>query len=640
MLYNIDFDICSIIINVIVFICLLVMKDMHRRENKLFMIVILTGLFSAVFDIISAQAISSSSRDQLLLAELFTYLYLMVHNATPYIFCIYVTVISGTYYKTPKYRYFLLAIPLIVDFLLLLTNPFSNKVFYFDSALVYHRGDFMNYIYAISFFYIFFFVIHIMLHLRSIPRKRVLILLLFFIAGALTVLFQYFFPYILIELFVQSVVYIAIMLNTDDELSMMDTSLGIYNRSAFIANTQKLLRSNNTLDVILIKLTNITSYRTLLGYDQLAAILYDMTQWLKENCSPVSLYTIGYGVFAMELYDDDFRDQLDSYMNTLMDYFSESFNYKDINISFETQLLAIHMPSDLERLEDLLTVADQEITINQPLSLLSGKDLDPIKRSISVDHAVRDAMMNDRFQVYFQPIYEFRSGAYHSAEALARLEDPILGSIPPGEFIRVAEKNGTILQIGELLFEQLCSYISKNHLSTLGVDYVSFNLSSVQCMQKDLTDRLWTILNKYGVPAYFINLEIPEASAMENVEAMRYTIEDLRKIGFSISLDDFGTSNSNVSGFYDFSFDVVKIDKQILWNGDMNDDGNLILSNCITLGKRMSQSIVVEGVETEAQKEKLRKLGCDFCQGFLFGQPLPGDAFLRFLRENNFRSSL
>nr|MCR4589153.1 EAL domain-containing protein [Lachnospiraceae bacterium] len=375
----------------------------------------------------------------------------------------------------------------------------------------------------------------------------------------------------------------------------------------------------------------------LLGYDQLNGVLFDMVAWLKEACSPVAWYSVGYGVFALELYDDNYRDQLDSYMNTLMDYFSDTLNYKDISLSFETQLLVIHMPEDLDRLEDLLIVADQDVTLNQPLSLLSGKDLDPIKRSIGVDHAVRDAMMNERFTLHFQPIYEFRTDAYHCAEALARLEDPVLGNIPPGEFIRVAEQNGTILQIGELLFERLCDFISRYHVSTLGVDYVTFNLSSVQCMQKDLADRLWTILNKYGVPAFFINLEISETSAAENPEMMRFTIEELRKIGFSVSLDNFGTAYSNISGAYDFSFDVLKIDKSVLWNSDKSADGNLVLSNIVTLGKRFCHTILVEGVETVAQKDKVRKLGCDYCQGYLFSQPLPADVYLQFLRDNNFK---
>ncbi len=637
MLYNIDFDICSIIINIIVFICLLTIKDMRRRENRVFLIIIVTAIFSATFDIISATSISLATEDSLLVSELTTYLYLMVHNCTPYLLCIYASVISGAYFKTPKYRFFLLAIPLLLDFVIFMSNPFSNRVFYFDENLVFHRGSFMNYVYLIGLFYILTFTIHIFMHLRSIPKKRVIILLMFFFLGAFAVIFQYYYPRMLIELFMQSVVFIAIILTTDDELSMMDSTLGIYNRAAFIYNTQNLLKSNNSLDIILVKLTNITSYRSLLGYDQVSSILTDITSWLKETCSPIPVYSIGYGVFAVELYDDEYRDMQDSFISSLMNYFSDTYNYKDINISFETQLLCIHMPSDLERLEDLLTVADQDISINQSLSLLSGKDLDPIKRSIAVDHAVRDALMNDRFEVYYQPIYEYRSGAYHTAEALARLEDPVLGSIPPKEFIRVAEKNGTVLQIGELLFEKLCMFISQNHLSTLGVDYVSFNLSSVQCMQKDLTNRLWTILNKYGVPAYFINLEITEETATENVETIRYTIDELRKIGFSVSLDDFGTGSANITSFYDFSFDLIKVDRNILWNGDKNDDGNLILHNTITIAKRLSRSIVVEGVETETHKEKLSKLGVDFVQGFLFSKPLPGDAYLKYLRDNNFR---
>jgi len=211
------------------------------------------------------------------------------------------------------------------------------------------------------------------------------------------------------------------------------------------------------------------------------------------------------------------------------------------------------------------------------------------------------------------------NGEIYGYEALVRWFHPLRGSVPPTEFIPVAEKIGLINQLGEWVLRTACE-AAASWSSPLKV---SVNVSPVQLMNNSLTDTVVTILRTTGLDPYRLDLEITESDVFnENTRSLEI-LSQLRELGVQISIDDFGTGYSSLSRLSYFPFDKIKIDRSFVINiPDQKDDLDIVRL-IISMGKSLHMRIVADGVETEEQLQSLRKLGCVLVQGYLIGKPGP-----------------
>lgn len=248
--------------------------------------------------------------------------------------------------------------------------------------------------------------------------------------------------------------------------------------------------------------------------------------------------------------------------------------------------------------------------------------------------AVRRALENGGFQVFYQPIYSAKEKKITAAEALIRLFDPVYGYIPPEDMIKIAEREGCILEIGEIVFRKVCEFFANENLEKFGVRYVEVNLSAVQCAKSRLAEEFVGIMRHFNLGPQHINFEITETSAMiANSETVAGNIDRFEKNGISLSLDDYGTGYSNISYLYNMPFKIMKIDKSILWSAEKNPKADATLKNTYDMAKKLKLKVVQEGVETEEQIKKLLDLGCDYFQGYYFSKPVSGDDFIKYLKE-------
>ena len=250
---------------------------------------------------------------------------------------------------------------------------------------------------------------------------------------------------------------------------------------------------------------------------------------------------------------------------------------------------------------------------------------------------VRHAIKTGGFEVYYQPIYEDKTGKFASAEALIRLRDNLSNDgefIPPSIFIPLAERNGLIVQIGEIVFESVCKFYTESKLEKLGVEYIEVNLSPVQCVQQDLTLRLQNIMRKYGIAPEHINLEITETAQSRDKHVMQRNIRTLLNRGVTFSLDDFGTGFSNIDNLASLPVSLIKFDKSLIDNAMADENSRIILSSLMTMLKCLKYKCVAEGVENLEMLEMVRSMGCDYFQGYLFSRPIPSPTYVQFLKKN------
>lgn len=251
------------------------------------------------------------------------------------------------------------------------------------------------------------------------------------------------------------------------------------------------------------------------------------------------------------------------------------------------------------------------------------------------EQLIMDAITNDRLEVWFQPIFSTEDHRFTSAEALVRIRKDDGKLVPPGLFIEIAEHNGMILQIGEIVFRKACRFISETKIQQYGVKYIEVNLSVVQCAYNELAKDYIRIMEENGVAPELINLEITESASMNARKTLLDNMKRLIDYGVTFSLDDFGTGQSNLNYIIDMPVEIVKFDKDMTNAYFENGKAKYIMDAAMNMIRGLDLKIVSEGIETAEQFYTMENLGINYIQGYYFSKPLPADEFLEFIKKSN-----
>ena len=241
---------------------------------------------------------------------------------------------------------------------------------------------------------------------------------------------------------------------------------------------------------------------------------------------------------------------------------------------------------------------------------------------LDLEMELRRAIDEHELEVHYQPVVEAKTGKLYGLEALVRWRHPTLGLLGPGHFMDVAEDTGLVLPLGDWVLEQACIAAvewQRRHPSSPIV--MAVNLSARQFQQPDLCDRVAQVLNSTGLDPSLLALEITETVVMEDTNTTLATLRKLKQLKVRLSIDDFGTGYSSLSYLKRFPVDAVKIDKSFVDGLASGPVDREIVQAVIRLASAVGMQTIAEGVETTAQSEQLRLLGCTMLQGFLLSRP-------------------
>lgn len=252
---------------------------------------------------------------------------------------------------------------------------------------------------------------------------------------------------------------------------------------------------------------------------------------------------------------------------------------------------------------------------------------------IFLERDLRKAIQNHELIVYYQPKINFSDQRIYGFEALIRWNHPEKGIIPPGLFIPLAEQTSLISDIGRLVIQQTAKQIRQ--WNNLGFNHicVSVNVVAQQLRRGQLLDDLDQAIADNQISGASLELEITESSLIENSEAVKNLLNEIKQRQIHIALDDFGTGYSSLSYLADFPIDTLKIDRSFVSKIGENKQ-EAIVSAMVAMGKAMGMTVVAEGIETEEQLAYLRDLDCDIAQGYLFSKPLPEEEATAYLTQN------
>ena len=248
-------------------------------------------------------------------------------------------------------------------------------------------------------------------------------------------------------------------------------------------------------------------------------------------------------------------------------------------------------------------------------------------KRLALETGMRRAIENGEFITYYQPVVNLASGEVVGSEALVRWQHPEMGLLLPGHFIGMAEDTGLILDIGDLVLRAACSQTREWQEGGFGRLRIAVNVSARHFLQRDFLDRLVEILGETRLDPNCLELELVETSIMEDTEAALSVLTQLRKLGVRVAIDDFGTGYSSLSYLKRLPIDTVKLDRSFVKGATTDPNDAALIMAIVTLAHNLKLRVIAEGVETEEQVMFLRLLRCDEAQGFLFGRPMPPEAF-------------
>jgi EAL domain-containing protein (putative c-di-GMP-specific phosphodiesterase class I) len=248
-------------------------------------------------------------------------------------------------------------------------------------------------------------------------------------------------------------------------------------------------------------------------------------------------------------------------------------------------------------------------------------------RRLELESHLLNAFENNEFLLHYQPIVCLQSGYISGFEALVRWYRPEEGFVSPGQFIQVTEETGLIVHLGQWIFRAACTQLKAWQQQFPDQPLtMSINLSRRQFHQADLVDQFGNTLQELALVGNRVQLEITESMIMRDVDGAVDLMHRLKQLGLKLAIDDFGTGYSSLSYLHRFPTDTLKIDQSFVGRMDQSDDDREIVHTIITLGQKLNMDLAAEGIETETQLDRLRAMGCQRGQGYLFSQPLGRDA--------------
>jgi len=249
---------------------------------------------------------------------------------------------------------------------------------------------------------------------------------------------------------------------------------------------------------------------------------------------------------------------------------------------------------------------------------------------------LHSAISNNQLKLYYQPIFNLRTGEISGFEALLRWQHPSKGLLSAEHFIPIAEESDLISDMGQWALEQCCKDLKKWEKSHNLSDtmYISINLSSKQFWQKELLSNIKQIVNKYKLSPSCLKFEITESLFMDDSTDSIRILESIKNYGISLFVDDFGTGYSSLSYLQRFPFDVLKIDKSFV-NQMETDRASLdLVRTIILLARSLDLQVIAEGIESIEQRDLLIELDCHYGQGYILGTPLCSEEVLMSLSSN------
>lgn len=430
--------------------------------------------------------------------------------------------------------------------------------------------------------------------------------------------------------------------NTIKNLVQIHKKTGVFNKSTFLSKTKNLIKNNPGKNYVLCVLNfdRFKVFNDIFGFDEGDKILEKIGTYMNKIFSEKSVCGHIYADHFVFCTEQDFvsKEILNHHAETFVKKLHPNFDFivRFGIYKLESENEDISLACD--RAELALNTIKQSFT--ERFAYYDESMIQNLKQEQELITDMVAGILNKEFKVYLQPQYDYTTKSLIGAEALVRWEHPKKGLISPALFIPVFERNGFISQLDRYVWEETCRLMRDWIDKGLNPVPVSVNISRRDIYNLDLTSIFESLLKKYDLTPRNLRLEITESSYMENPEQLIQVVEDLRKQGFCLEMDDFGSGYSSLNTLKEVPVDILKLDMKFIAAGTTKSEnpeedtkGGSILSSVVRMANWLHLPVIAEGIETREQADYLKSIGCFHMQGYYFAKPMPSDKYEDLLTD-------
>lgn len=432
-----------------------------------------------------------------------------------------------------------------------------------------------------------------------------------------------------------------------DELTYMayyDMLTGLYNRNYFVRLLGEFLRrAEKETKKVAVMFMDFDDFRRvndgmgIIAGDELVQLFGQYLSGLMSDYVVISHFSTD--IYCIAIYDPCGARSVDTIYKVIRERLKKPFKMTDgQEVTMTVSVGVSEYPEASSGTLELINCA--EIVMfkaksrgKDKIQYFDGTILEEFLQTASIQNMLKEVVFEQNFTMYFQPQYYAKDGKFRGVEALIRWRDNKGVMISPAVFIPIAEKNGTIVPIGNWVIEKsvqtYAQWRDKYHYPLI----LSLNVSAVQCKKRGFIDCLLQILEKYDVSPDEIEIEVTETILIDDFDYISERLGELKKTGVRISLDDFGTGFSSLSYLKGLPIDTLKIDKTFVDTLLTDKNTKIITESIIYMVKRLGYETIAEGVETKEQFQYLKELECDMIQGYYMGRPMPAQGIADILEK-------
>ncbi|WP_164675283.1 bifunctional diguanylate cyclase/phosphodiesterase [Vibrio rhodolitus] len=331
-------------------------------------------------------------------------------------------------------------------------------------------------------------------------------------------------------------------------------------------------------------------------------------------------------VFCLPMLDDE--SQAKQIVNSVQACLSEPFHARGVSVELTSSIGVALYPTDGDSPRSLVSKADIVLSRSKKqgkgkITFFDQKISEELQNNFLLEDEFKSALERGELDVHYQPQIDSLTGELKGIEALSRWISPTLGFVSPIVFIDIAEKNNSIIELGGYVLDRACKESKQLNQQLEKPITVSINISPKQLVHPDFAQLVIDTADKHKMPAHLVILELTENVFIEDLKAIQPTLEKLHRLGFGISLDDFGTGFSSLSYLNSMPISEIKIDRSFITNMLTSQSSLNIVKTIVAIARSNDLHVVAEGVEERSQEELLQKLGCFTIQGYLYSKPVP-----------------
>ena len=625
--YILYFEIAAMPIYIILLIANLSRKMIKGRTNLFLNLILFAGLVAAASNTLGGYFLTGDYplSDFEYVAELvLNYIYYVFRSATVTLYIFYIYCVTRTWYQIKElWKRLIIITPFLCIVVLLLVNLSSGFVFTLSKETGYQRGNGLFLVYACAIFYMLYGLIYLVYRRKLLKTLEWISLAMLYLPSFIGVMIQFFNPELLVECFFTSLTFLFIMIFVQKPEKQIDQNTQMPGYFAFKEEMGKIQTTGQKIQVVIATISNSEQIIRYLGenayYEYMRSIGKVIVGYSRKEKLTTEYYFESPGKFYIILEDMDFNP-VQAIPFVRENVRSRSGKVSDTGASIDLKIVTVNFPDDISTVDELLRFGHNYQRFTEGRIFVHASQILE-KREYQIeknfDEILGKAIDNGQLKINYVPVWSVKEGKPVFAEATTTINDDVFGLIDAQTLKSASQARGTNMLLEDFVMERVFAYLGSEKVAKNYYEYIVIHLSSSLGMQRNFTDRVWTLRNQYNVNPSFICFAISDTVYDMMDGGLFDNIRKLTLQGYRLAIDGYGNGYSNIKSIVEMPLSSIRLDRSMITEVE-SDQGKALLGGLIQMLINIPIPVVAPAVDDLKTKEMLSEMGCDLMQGAYF----------------------